>query len=96
MMEAASKDKRLDETDPSVEIWTCEFRFKTVDGGYRDVSDRAILLRNANRRCVRVIGSMLSSSRTGRSTDHGWCSEMARKEVSVTATVKTGRSQRVK
>lgn len=39
--------------------WTCEYRFLCQDGGYRDILQRALLVRERDGRPVRMIGTML-------------------------------------
>jgi PAS domain S-box-containing protein len=39
--------------------WTCEYRFRCRDGRYRDVLQRALLLRDHEGRPVRMLGTML-------------------------------------
>ncbi len=46
------------------EMWSGEYRFRRADGSYSTVEDRAYIVRDAEGRAVRVIGSM--SDITGR------------------------------
>ena len=61
---------RVDQTfqaavgDPAVDRWNAEYRFRKADGAYAFVVDRGYILRDADDRAVRMIGSMLDL--TGR------------------------------
>jgi PAS domain S-box-containing protein len=56
--------------------WSDEFRFRRADGTYGHVFDRAYSLRNASRKTVRMIGSMIDITERKRA-------EMALKESEV-------------
>jgi PAS domain S-box-containing protein len=45
--------------DPGQSSWSAEYRFRHADGTWRDVLDRGLVARDASRRGVRMIGSML-------------------------------------
>ena len=49
-----------DTLDSDSEIWTAEYRFKCGDGMYAEVLDRGYVLRDADGRPRRMIGSMLN------------------------------------
>jgi PAS domain S-box-containing protein len=42
--------------------WKAEYRYRTADGGYKDVLDRGYFLRDAEGRCIRMIGAMMDVS----------------------------------
>lgn len=46
----------IDGTD---EVWSCEYRFLTAAGTYANVVDRGYILRDSQRRAVRMIGTMM-------------------------------------
>jgi len=45
--------------DPEADRWNDEYRFLKTDGRYAEVMDRGYILRNAQGKAVRMIGSML-------------------------------------
>jgi PAS domain S-box-containing protein len=51
-----------DALDSDVQIWTAEYRFLCGDGTYAEVLDRGYMLREADGRPRRMIGSMLNLS----------------------------------
>jgi len=55
----ASSQAAIDEGAAS---WSAEFRFRRADGSYAQVVDRAHILRDAQGRAVRMIGSMMDLS----------------------------------
>jgi len=55
----ASSQAALDE---GAALWSAEFRFQRADGSYAQVVDRAHILRDAEGRAVRMIGSMMDLS----------------------------------
>jgi PAS domain S-box-containing protein len=46
-------------TEPQRDVWTAAYRFRAADGSYRDVVDRARLLRDKDGVVTRVIGALL-------------------------------------
>jgi PAS domain S-box-containing protein len=48
--------------DGTASTWSDEYRFRRHDGSYADIFDRGILVRDADGRAVRMIGSMMDVS----------------------------------
>ena len=48
------------------EFWSSEYRFRRADGSYADIFDRGYILRNPDGRAVRMIGSMMDTTKRNR------------------------------
>ena len=48
--------------DPTLRIWVCEFRYKRSNGNYAHVLNKGYILRNANNKALRMIGTMHDNS----------------------------------
>ncbi|MGH8094157.1 MAG: ATP-binding protein [Chthoniobacterales bacterium] len=45
--------------DSPAERWTGEYRFRRIDGQYRHILERALIIRSADGRAARVVGAMM-------------------------------------
>jgi len=52
--------------DGSETFWSDEYRFRRKDGGYAEIYDRGYVMHDANRRPVRMVGSMMEVSERNR------------------------------